>query len=155
MTEKGGTTWSVLSTYKRFSGKDGDIRTNYTINKLGETVELTLKEKEIAIKTAKVIGLEVAAIDLARCVKTGKVFVYEVNGNGSLKGFTTVTEINLAERIISFAEKKATEPKTSEEKTFDPVLVAPSPMIDDGENCLKEIVSFRYPSIQPHLVSPH
>lgn len=97
----------VIGAYTRFSGEDGDPRTNYSINKQGEPIELTEQEKNIAIKTAQAVGLQVAAIDLARCIDTANTYVFEVNGNGSLKGFTKVTGIPLADHIIQYAEKVA------------------------------------------------
>ncbi len=97
----------VIGAYTRFSGEDGDPRTNYSINKLGKPTELTEQERNIALKTAQAVGLQVAAIDLARCIDTAKTYVFEVNGNGSLKGFSKVTEIPLAKHIIDYTEKVA------------------------------------------------
>ena len=140
----------VIGAYTRYSS-DKDIRTNYSINKDGEPMELTEHEKQIAIKTAKVIGLQVAAIDLARCVNSRKTYVYEVNGNGSLVGFSKITQIPLAAHIVDYAEKVAQGKADSPNPTSVFIEEMPTPF-DDMDEGNTELISSRItPSLKRYL----
>src|SRR5690606_531476 len=46
--------------------KEGDFRSNIHAGGRGEEVELSEQEKEIAIKSVKVLGLDMAGVDILR-----------------------------------------------------------------------------------------
>ncbi|MGB1241672.1 MAG: RimK family alpha-L-glutamate ligase [Chitinophagales bacterium] len=141
----------VIGAYIRHSGEDGDPRTNYSINKMGQPVEITENEKSVSLKTAKAVGLQVAAIDLARCISTGQTYVFEVNGNGSLKGFSKVTQIPLADHIIDYAEKVGQEKINLPQPTSVFIENIPMPFEDINEGNTELISSRITPSLKQYL----
>jgi ribosomal protein S6--L-glutamate ligase len=66
------------------------------------TIPLTEPMRRVAVETARLVGLEVAAIDLLD-VK-GALKVFEVNASPALPEMETATGVDLAERIIARAE---------------------------------------------------
>ncbi|MCB0371963.1 MAG: 30S ribosomal protein S6--L-glutamate ligase, partial [Muricauda sp.] len=68
-----------------------------------QTVELTPREKFIAINAAKHLGLDVAGVDLIRS-NDGPLLI-EVNASPGLKGIEAATGINVAGHIVQFVEK--------------------------------------------------
>lgn len=91
--------------YRRFS-LNNDFRSNYSKSKLGEPIELTSEEKEIAIKSANALYLDVAGVDIMRDSKDNdKPYVIEVNGCPGLSGIESVTGVNIAKKIVQFAIK--------------------------------------------------
>jgi len=95
----------VSAAYKRFS-LDSDFRSNYTISKAGEKVDLTEDEEYMAVAAAKSLQLDVAGVDLARNVNDDRTYCIEVNGNGSLNGISKVTGHDVAGDIIKHVESK-------------------------------------------------
>ncbi len=96
----------VVAAFRRLS-TDSDFRSNYSLSKEGETVELTREEKELAILGAKAIGLECAGVDIARNInKNGKPCIIEINSNASLSGIEAVTGLSVAEEIIKHVENR-------------------------------------------------
>lgn len=94
----------VVAAYRRFSVAD-DFRSNYSISGHGEKVELTRDEKFMAVKAAHAVGLDCAGVDIMRDVDDdNKPYVIEVNGNASLKGVEAVTGVNVAEKVVDYAE---------------------------------------------------
>jgi len=96
----------VVGAYMRKSVKD-DFRSNFSISKQGVKVKLNNYEQELAVKASKAVGLDVSGVDLVRCINKGETYCIEVNGNASLNGITKVTGIDIASKIIEFAESKA------------------------------------------------
>ena len=94
-----------LFAYKRFSISE-DFRSNYSLSKSGEQVELTEEEKEMSINACKACGLRIGAVDIMRDAQDDdKPYLNEVNGNGGLKGIEAVTEKNIAGAIIEYCEE--------------------------------------------------
>ncbi len=99
----------VVAAFKRFASKD-DVRSNYSISKIGEKITLTQKEIDLAIKAAKVSGLDCCGVDIARNVdENNEPLVYEINSNADLKGIEAVTGFNVAKSIIQHVENKIKE----------------------------------------------
>jgi ribosomal protein S6--L-glutamate ligase len=57
------------------------------------------------VRAAKILGLNVAGVDLVRTAKGPAVL--EVNGSPGLEGIETTTGENIAARIIEFVERNA------------------------------------------------
>lgn len=93
----------VLAAMKR-KGLEDDFRSNIHRGGSGFKVNLTDKEKSMAIKAANYLGLPVAGVDLIRS-KRGPLLL-EVNSTPGLQGIEAYTKVNVAEGIIKYLEKK-------------------------------------------------
>lgn len=92
----------VVAAMKR-QGKDGDFRSNLHQGGKGINIELSDDEKETAIKSAEVMGLEVAGVDMLQS-KRGPLII-EVNASPGLEGIEKTTKINVAKQIIQHIQK--------------------------------------------------
>ena len=81
---------------------EGEFRSNVHRGAATKHINLTPEEKEIAIKSTKVLGLSVAGVDLMRS-KRGPL-VLEVNSSPGLQGIELLTGADVAGEIISFIE---------------------------------------------------
>lgn len=81
----------------------GDFRANLHQGGTSHAVKLTPQERRVAIQAAKALGLSVAGVDLLRS-EHGPV-VLEVNVSPGLQGIEGLTKIDVAERIVTFAER--------------------------------------------------
>lgn len=97
----------IVAAMKRTSGLD-DFRSNVHRGADVEAVELTPREKFMAINATKHLGLGVAGVDLIRS-KNGPLLI-EVNASPGLKGIEAATGINVAGHIVQFVEKNALRP---------------------------------------------
>jgi ribosomal protein S6--L-glutamate ligase len=88
--------------YRRFA-VDSDFRSNYSISKAGEPVEITEEEKEMAIDASKLLGLGVCGVDILRSEKEdGKPYIIETNSSPGLEGVEKITGENVAGAIIDY-----------------------------------------------------
>lgn len=94
----------VIAAMKRKSELD-EFRSNVHRGGQTEEVELTRKEKHIALDATKYLGLGVAGVDLMRS-KKGPVLL-EVNASPGLKGIEGATGVNVAKHIVQFVERNA------------------------------------------------
>ncbi|MHB1844469.1 MAG: ATP-grasp domain-containing protein [Deltaproteobacteria bacterium] len=70
-----------------------------------ETTRLSEKQERLALESARVIGLKVAAIDMFEVL--GETRVFEVNASPGLKDLEAVSGKDLATPIIELAERRA------------------------------------------------
>jgi ribosomal protein S6--L-glutamate ligase len=63
---------------------------------------MTDEEKDSAVRSAKVLGLEVAGVDLIQSSRGP--LVLEVNSSPGLEGIEKASGIDVAEKIIEFLE---------------------------------------------------
>lgn len=82
--------------------KKGEFRANFQQGGSVALADLNEEEKALALKATKLIGLDVAGVDIIRTAEGSKIL--EVNSNPGLEGITKATNINVAEYIIRFAE---------------------------------------------------
>ena len=73
-------------------------------------VKITPEERSTAVRSAKIMGLNVAGVDLLRA-NHGPV-VMEVNSSPGLEGVETASGIDVAGKIIEYMEKNAKPNKT-------------------------------------------
>ena len=92
------------------TGKQGDFRSNIHRGGKAEQIKITPEERSTAIRAAKVMGLNVAGVDILRS-NHGPV-VMEVNSSPGLEGIEAASGKNVAECIIEFIEKNAKQGKT-------------------------------------------
>lgn len=90
----------VVASMKRTS-QNGDFRSNLHLGGMAEKITLTDKEKRMAIRAAKVIGLQMAGVDILRS-KNGPV-IMEVNANPGLTGIMKIADTNVPEAIVRYA----------------------------------------------------
>jgi RimK family alpha-L-glutamate ligase len=95
----------VLGAMKR-SAKDGSFKANITRGGAGENYPLNDRIVEIATKTACVLGLDIAGVDLLFDGDDYKLC--EANSAPGFKGFEKYTGVNVAKAIIDYARFRAT-----------------------------------------------
>lgn len=78
---------------------NGDIRSN--AGGTYKSVQLTEEEKQMALKAAKTMQLEIAGVDIIRS-KRGPL-VLEVNANPGFSSLETATKIDIAKKIVEFS----------------------------------------------------
>lgn len=99
----------VVAAMKR-QGGEGEFRSNLHRGGNATIARLTPEERLTAVRAAKIMGLNVAGVDLLRS-NHGPV-VMEVNSSPGLEGIEKATDKNVAGMIIDFIEKQAKPGKT-------------------------------------------
>jgi ribosomal protein S6--L-glutamate ligase len=82
---------------------EGEFRANIHLGGTGSNVKTTPEERKIAIKAAKVMGLDVSGVDIIRSSTGPKVL--EVNSSPGLEGIEDVTGKDIAIQMIKCIEK--------------------------------------------------
>jgi len=90
----------VIATMKRTPAK-GDFRSNIHQGGSVKKVVITEKEKQLALNSARALGLKLAGIDIMRTNKGP--LVLEVNASPGFEGLEKITGLNIARKIIDFA----------------------------------------------------
>lgn len=99
----------VVAAMKR-QAQEGEFRSNLHRGGQADVIRITPEERSTAIRAAKIMGLNVAGVDILRS-NHGPV-VMEVNSSPGLEGIETATHKDVAEMIIIFIEKHAKPYKT-------------------------------------------
>ncbi len=82
---------------------EGDFRANLHLGGTASAVKLTADERRIALRSAKILGLKVAGVDLIRSGTGAKVL--EVNSSPGLEGIEDVTGKDIAQLMIEAIER--------------------------------------------------
>lgn len=93
----------VVTAMKR-QAKKGDFRSNLHQGGKALTVKLTPAERAIAVKAAKIMGLDMAGVDIIRSDRGS--LVLEVNTSPGLQGIEALTQKNIAAMILEHVEKQ-------------------------------------------------
>ncbi|MDH3702020.1 MAG: 30S ribosomal protein S6--L-glutamate ligase [Alphaproteobacteria bacterium] len=99
----------VVASMKREGAAD-DFRSNLHRGGSADTVRITPEERSTAVRSARILGLNVAGVDMLRS-NHGPV-VMEVNSSPGLEGVEKATGLDIAGQIIEFIEKNAKPNKT-------------------------------------------
>lgn len=99
----------VIAAMKR-QATEGEFRSNLHRGGTASVVKLTPKERATAIRAAKVMGLNVAGVDLLRSDRGP--LVMEVNASPGIRGIEEATGIDVAGLILEFVENNAKRNKT-------------------------------------------
>lgn len=99
----------VVAAMKR-QGKEGEFRSNLHRGGTATIVRLTPEERSTAVRSARIMGLNVAGVDLLRS-NHGPV-VMEVNSSPGLEGIESATDKDVAGMIIEFIEREAKPGRT-------------------------------------------
>jgi ribosomal protein S6--L-glutamate ligase len=92
------------------TGKEGEFRSNLHRGGSAQLVRITPEERSTAVRSARIMGLNVAGVDLLRS-NHGPV-VMEVNSSPGLEGIEKATEKDVAALVIQFIEKNARPGRT-------------------------------------------
>ncbi|MDH5370135.1 MAG: 30S ribosomal protein S6--L-glutamate ligase [Gammaproteobacteria bacterium] len=99
----------VVASMKR-QAQAGEFRSNLHRGGSASLIKITPAERTTAVKAAKVMGLNVAGVDLLRSERGP--LVMEVNSSPGLRGIEEATGKDVASMIIEFIEKTAKPHKT-------------------------------------------
>jgi ribosomal protein S6--L-glutamate ligase len=91
-------------------GAEGEFRSNLHRGGSANVARLTPEERSTAVRSARIMGLNVAGVDILRS-NHGPV-VMEVNSSPGLEGIEVATGKDIAGQIIDFIEKQAKPGKT-------------------------------------------
>lgn len=84
--------------------EEGEFRANIHLGATARAIEITEEERAMAIKATKIMGLEVAGVDMVRSNSGPKIL--EVNSSPGLEGIEAATGVDVAGAIIEFLEQK-------------------------------------------------
>ena len=99
----------VIAAMKR-QAKEGEFRSNLHRGGSAQIIKITPEERSTAVRAAKIMGLNVAGVDLLRS-SHGPV-VMEVNSSPGLEGIETATGKDVAGQIVTFIENHQKPGKT-------------------------------------------
>lgn len=85
----------------------GEFRSNFHRGGSVAQVEITPEERRVAVEAVKIMGMNVAGVDIIRSKNGPKVL--EVNASPGLEGIEKSTQKNIAGQIITFIEKQVTK----------------------------------------------
>ena len=91
-------------------GKEGEFRSNLHRGGTASAIRITPEERSTAVHAARILGLNVAGVDLLRS-NHGPV-VMEVNSSPGFEGIEKATGKDIADLIIAFIEKNAKPHRT-------------------------------------------
>jgi ribosomal protein S6--L-glutamate ligase len=94
----------VIAAMKR-KAKAGEFRSNLHRGGYAKRIELTEEEKQMAIRVTKIMGLNIAGVDIIRSNR-GPLII-EVNSSPGLAGIEAISKIDVAAKIIKFVEENA------------------------------------------------
>ncbi len=105
----------VVAAIKR-QGADGEFRSNIHRGGTAQTIRLNKEERQTAIKAAKLLGLNVAGVDMLQSDK-GPLLM-EVNSTPGLEGIESSTSIDVATMIIEFIERNGNKKRNNKTLTL-------------------------------------
>ena len=91
-------------------GATDEFRSNLHRGGSAEPVRITPEERSTAVRAARILGLNMAGVDLLRS-NHGAVVV-EVNSSPGIEGIEKATGIDIADRVVQFLEANARPHKT-------------------------------------------
>jgi ribosomal protein S6--L-glutamate ligase len=105
----------VVASMKRQSPSPEEFRSNLHRGGLASSVEITDEERDMAINTAHIMGLNVAGVDIVRSNRGP--LIMEVNASPGLEGIEKATKIDVAGAIIEFIEESVISPEKRTKKS--------------------------------------
>ncbi|MEZ4103405.1 MAG: RimK family alpha-L-glutamate ligase [Candidatus Paceibacterota bacterium] len=96
------------------SGQEDEFRSNLHKGGVAKPIELSMKEKAVAVEAANLHGLTVAGVDML--MSSRGPLIIEVNSSPGLQGIERATGIDIAGKIIEAAEKKVNKKIKDKEK---------------------------------------
>ncbi len=99
----------VVASMER-TGAEGDFRSNLHRGGSARKAKVTQEERRTAVRCARIMGLNVAGVDMLRSNR-GPV-VMEVNSSPGLEGIEGATGTDIADAIVAFIERTARPGRT-------------------------------------------
>lgn len=99
----------IIAAMERIAAHRNEFRSNFHLGGKVRLASLSKEEKRVALKAARVMGLEMAGVDILRTNDGPKVL--EVNANPGIEGITKATGKDIAGYVIKYAVKKYEEAK--------------------------------------------
>jgi ribosomal protein S6--L-glutamate ligase len=93
----------VVASMQR-EAQEGEFRANIHLGAKARSVEISDEECQMAIDAARIMGLDVAGVDMVRSSTGPKIL--EVNSSPGLEGIEGATGVDIAAKMIEFLEKK-------------------------------------------------
>lgn len=93
----------VVASMER-TAQEGEFRANIHLGATAKPIEVSDEERDLAINAAKIIGLEIAGVDMVRSSNGPKLL--EINSSPGLEGIESATGIDIAGKMIEFLEKR-------------------------------------------------
>lgn len=93
----------VVAAMKRQAKSPEEFRSNLHRGGIATPVDITDEERNMAVRAARIIGLNVAGIDIMRSDRGP--LIMEVNASPGLEGIEKTTGVDVAGEIIKFIEK--------------------------------------------------
>lgn len=104
----------VVAAMMRKAAK-GDFRSNVHRGGTTRKIKISEKERQMAVRSAKNLGLKIAGVDIIRSAKGPMIL--EVNSSPGLEGIEGVTGVNVAGEIIKFIERRRAKENLSKVQT--------------------------------------
>ncbi|HTT08339.1 MAG TPA: 30S ribosomal protein S6--L-glutamate ligase [Gammaproteobacteria bacterium] len=99
----------VIAAMRR-QGREGEFRSNLHRGGSASLIRITPEERAIAVRAARIIGLNVCGVDLLR--SNHGPLVIEVNSSPGLEGIEAASGKDIAGAIVEFIENKARPHRT-------------------------------------------
>ena len=84
---------------------EGEFRANFHLGANVHPVRITPEERAMAVKASKVMGMDVAGVDIFRSNRGS--LVLEINSSPGLEGIEKATEKNITSLMIEHIEKNS------------------------------------------------
>lgn len=81
---------------------EGEFKSNLHAGGTGSPVHITKEEREMAVRASRVLGLNIAGVDIIRTNDGPKVL--EVNSSPGLEGIELTSKVDVARAIVNFIE---------------------------------------------------
>ena len=104
----------VVASMLRKAAK-GDFRSNVHRGGSSQKVKTSKRERLIAVRAARHLGLRVAGVDIIRS-KHGPM-ILEVNSSPGLEGIESTTGVNVAEEVVRYLERQSQRQQTKNIQT--------------------------------------
>ncbi len=105
---------NVVAAMKRQSKSSEEFRSNLHRGGQASAVEITDEERTMAIRSAHIMGLNIAGVDIVRSDRGP--LVIEVNASPGLEGIEKATNIDVAGKIIEFIEENLKSEKGAQHR---------------------------------------
>ncbi|MBL6665129.1 MAG: 30S ribosomal protein S6--L-glutamate ligase [Rickettsiales bacterium] len=92
----------VVASMERIAG-EGEYRANFHLGASVQPITITKEEREMAIRASKVMGMDVAGVDILRSNRGS--LVLEINSSPGLEGIEKATKKNVAGFMIDYIEQ--------------------------------------------------
>ncbi|HLA74342.1 MAG TPA: 30S ribosomal protein S6--L-glutamate ligase [Gammaproteobacteria bacterium] len=103
-------------------GREGEFRSNLHRGGYATQIEVTAQESAIAVRAARIMGLNIAGVDILRSERGP--LVVEVNSSPGLQGIEEAAGMDVAGLIIEFLEKNVKPPRNVILSRFKSVVLA-------------------------------